>query len=296
MKKFKKILVFFLIICILTLTGCSKKEDKKELREKVSEELDYLDTHILSILNNLNNINLENYKITSERVEIEEKSKKPSSGNSGGSQETATGQGEKESSGKSEDNKSTKKIDTTKMETDAVLEANQNDVDWKVIKYEIENLNQSWSVILLDLYSLNIGNDDIVSFSKCLNDCIISIKNENKVDSLKNVAKLYSYIPIYEKAMSAENSMQNIKQTKSFLVNAYSFVEQGNWSEVQSNINECEKAFKSVVNDIEFAKKNEYKVNKTYILVKELQNSLDLQDKEVFYIKYKNLLESINTL
>lgn len=296
MKKFKKIFVFFLIICILTLTGCSKKEDKKELREKVNEELDYLDTHILSILNNLNNINLENYKITSERVEIEEKSKKPSSGNSGGGQETATGQGGKESSGKSEDNKSSPKIDTTKMETDAVLEANQNDVDWKVIKYEIENLNQSWSVILLDLYSLNIGNDDIVSFSKCLNDCIISIKNENKVDSLKNVAKLYSYIPIYEKAMSAENSMQNIKQTKSFLVNAYSFVEQGNWSEVQSNINECEKAFKSVVNDIEFAKKNEYKVNKTYILVKELQNSLDLQDKEVFYIKYKNLLESINTL
>ena len=59
---------------------------------------------------------------------------------------------------------------------------------------------------------------------------------------------------------------------------------------------ECEKTFKNVVNDIEFAKKNEYKINKTYVLIKELQNSLDLQDKEVFYMKYKNLLESINTL
>ena len=48
--------------------------------------------------------------------------------------------------------------------------------------------------------------------------------------------------------------------------------------------------------DLKNNKFNEYKVNKTYILVKELQNSLDLQDKEVFYIKYKNLLESINTL
>ena len=57
-----------------------------------------------------------------------------------------------------------------------------------------------------------------------------------------------------------------------------------------------EKTFKNVVNDIEFAKKNEYKINKTYVLIKELQNSLDLQDKEVFYMKYKNLLESINTL
>ncbi len=69
-----------------------------------------------------------------------------------GGSETATGQGEKESSGKTEDNQSSQKIDTTKMETDAVLEANQNDVDWKIIKYEIENLNQSWSVILLNLY------------------------------------------------------------------------------------------------------------------------------------------------
>lgn len=299
MKKFKKILVLFSVICILAMTGCAKQEDKKELREKVNEELDYLDTHILSILNNLNNISLENYKITSERVEIEEKSKKSASGNSGGSQETATGQGEQGSSEKSEDSQNSQKnnnIDTTKMETNAVLETNQNDVDWKNMKYKIENLNQSWSVILLDLYSLNVSNDDIVSFSKCLDDCIISIKNENKIDSLINIAKLYSYIPIYEKAISAENSMQNIKQTKAFLVNAYSAVEQGNWNDVQTNINECEKTFKNVVNDIEFAKKNEYKVNKTYVLVKELQNSLDLQDKEVFYIKYKNLLESINTL
>lgn len=281
------------------MTGCAKKDDKKDLKEKVSEELDYLDTHIISIANSLNNISLENYTITSQRVEVEEKSKKSSSGNSGGNQETGTGQSGQGSSEKSQDNQNSQKnnnINTTKMETNSVLDAIKSDIDWNSIKYDIENLNQSWSVILLDLYSLNVSNDDIIAFSRELDNCIISIKNENKIDSLNNIVRLYSYIPIYERAISAENSMQNIKQTKSFLVNAYSFVEQGNWSEVQSNINECEKAFKSVVNDIEFAKKNEYKVNKTYILVKELQNSLDLQDKEVFYIKYKNLLESINTL
>ena len=298
-KKVKSIFALFTIICIVTMTGCAKKDDKKDLKEKVSEELDYLDTHIISIANSLNNISLENYTITSQRVEVEEKSKKSSSGNSGGKQETGTGQSGQGSSEKSQDNQNSQKnnnINTTKMETNSVLDAIKSDIDWNSIKYDIENLNQSWSVILLDLYSLNVSNDDIIAFSKELDNCIISIKNENKIDSLNNIVKLYSYIPIYERAISAENSIQNIKQTKSFLVNAYLFVEQGNWNDVQTNISECEKSCKNVVNDIEFAKKNEYKVNKTYVLVKELQNSLNLQDKEVFYMKYKNLLESINTL
>ena len=77
------------------MTGCAKKDDKKDLKGKVSEELDYLDTHIISIANSLNNISLENYTITSQRVEVEEKSKKSSSGNSGGSQETGTGKVDK---------------------------------------------------------------------------------------------------------------------------------------------------------------------------------------------------------
>ena len=299
MKKIRNIFVGFIIICIITMTGCSKEEEKKDLKEKVNEELNYLDTHIISILNNLNNISLENYKITSEIVEVEERSKESSTGNTGGSQETATGQTGEESSGSSQSSKNSQKnnnIDTTKMEENAILDSNMDDIDWKSIKYEIETINKSWTVILLDLYSLNVSNDDIVSFSEILDNSIISIKNENKIDSLNNIAKLYSYIPIYEKAISAENSMQNIKQTKSFLINAYSFAEQDNWNEIQKNMNECEKTFKNVVNDIEFAKRNEYKINKTYVLIKEMQNSLYLQDKDIFYIKYKNLLESINTL
>lgn len=232
-KKVKSIFALFTIICIVTMTGCAKKDDKKDLKEKVSEELDYLDTHIISIANSLNNISLENYTITSQRVEVEEKSKKSSSGNSGGNQETGTGQSGQGSSEKSQDNQNSQKnnnINTTKMETNSVLDAIKSDIDWNSIKYDIENLNQSWSVILLDLYSLNVSNDDIIAFSKELDNCIISIKNENKIDSLNNIVKLYSYIPIYERAISAENSIQNIKQTKSFLVNAYLFVEQGNWN------------------------------------------------------------------
>lgn len=297
-KKIKNVFAIFIIICTLTMTGCTKEDNnKKELKRKVGEELNYLDTHIISLINDLNNISLENYKVSSERVEMQEESQKLSTGSVGGEEKTTTQKEGQQSSGQSESGKNSESnINTTKMEPNAILASNKEEIDWERIKYEIESLNEAWTVILLDLYSLNVNNDDVVAFSTAIDSTIISIKNENKQDSLINLAKLYSYIPIYEKGISAENNIQNVKQTKSFLINAYSVVEQGNWYEVQTNINECEKTFKNVVNDIEFASKNEYKVNKTYVLIKELQNSLDLQDKEVFYIKYKSLLESVNTL
>lgn len=297
-KKIKNVFAILIIICTLTMTGCTKEDDdKKELKRKVGEELNYLDTHIISLINDLNNISLENYKVSSERVEMQEESQKLSTGSVGGEEKTTTQKEGQQSSGQSESGKNSESdINTTKMEPNAILGTNKEDIDWERIKYEIESLNEAWTVILLDLYSLNVNNDDVVAFSTAIDSTIISIKNENKQDSLINLAKLYSYIPIYEKGISAENNIQNVKQTKSFLINAYSFVEQGNWNEIQTNISECEKTFKNVVNDIEFARKNEYKVNKTYVLIKELQNSLDLQDKEVFYIKYKSLLESVNTL
>lgn len=297
-KKIKNVFAIFIIICTLTMTGCTKEnDDKKELKRKVGEELNYLDTHIISLINDLNNISLENYKVSSERVEMQEESQKLSTGSVGGEEKTTTQKEGQQSSGQSESGKNSESdINTTKMEPNAILASNKEEIDWERIKYEIESLNEAWTVILLDLYSLNVNNDDVVAFSTDIDSTIISIKNENKQDTLTNLAKLYSYIPIYEKGISAENNIQNVKQTKAFLINAYSVVGQGNWDEVQTNINECEKTFKNVVNDIEFARKNEYKVNKTYVLIKELQNSLDLQDKEVFYIKYKSLLESVNTL
>ena len=42
--------------------------------------------------------------------------------------------------------------------------------------------------------------------------------------------------------------------------------------------------------------KKKYNINKTYILLEELKNSLSKKDTEIFYIKYKNLLEEINVL
>ncbi len=309
----KKIITIFLLLTllltvILGLTGCDNQTNIDDVKSKITQELNYLDTKIINILNKLNNISLQNYTITSEEISLGQKSSSGSSGessSSGGESSGGSGSSGPESEGQqeqsnsqnqsgSESNKSN--ITTTKMEPKSVLESDENDIDWKSIKNEIEIINEAWGVVILDLSTLNVNNDNILGFSSALDDSILSIKDEKKPETLTNLAKLYSFIPKIENSISAENSTQNIKQVKSYVINAYSLVEQDNWTEIQTNISESEETFNNLINDMEYMKDKEYKVNKTYVLIKELQNSLGYKDKKMFYIKYKNLMESINTL
>lgn len=294
-----------LSIFIITLSGCSDNADNEDMKSKVSRELDYLDTQIISILNDLNNISLQNYTVTPEEITLGENSSSGGSSSGGSSSQvggssdgTAQGAEQKQSSSQSQSANTTQESKTTimKMEPENVLSSNDNDIDWKSIKNNIETINESWGVVILDLSNMNVDNNDILNFSSTLDDCILSIKDEKKADTLINIAKLYSFIPKFERGISAENSTQNIKQVKSYIINAYSLVEKDDWTAIGNNISECEKTFKNITNDMEYMKDKEYKVNRTYVLIKELQNSLTYKDKKLFYVKYKNVMESINTL
>lgn len=327
MQKKKKILLFLLlsIIAVLSLTGCSGDADGEDAKSKVSQELDYLDTKIAGMLNKLNNISLNNYTITSEEVSLTEPKSSQDSGGSeqqsggasseqeaqgisqnssqggsqgGGSQGQSSSQGGSGSQGGSSSQGSSKAGNVTamQMETKTILNSDESDIDWNTIKTEVEILDEAWGVILLDLASLNVNNDDVLNFSATLNDCILSIKDEDKEKSLSNLAKLYSFIPKYETSISAANDKQIIKQTKSHIVNAYSVIEKDDWNGAKNSLSQAEETFKSITNDIDYIKNNEFKVNKTYVLLKELQNSLSHQDKKLFYIKYRNLIESVNIL
>lgn len=297
--------LIILSVIVITLSGCNNDTKNEDMKSKIERELDYLDTQIISILNDLNNISLQNYTVTPEEITLGEdgssggSSSGGSSSQSGGSSEgSAQGSEQKQSSSQSQSASDTKesKITIMKMEPENVLSSDENDVDWNSIKNNIQTINESWGVVILDLSNMNVDNNDILNFSSTLDDCILSIKNEKKTDTLTNIAKLYSFIPKFERGISAENSTQNIKQVKSYIINAYSLVEKDDWTAIGNNISECEKTFKNITNDMEYMKDKEYKVNKTYVLIKELQNSLTYKDKKLFYVKYKNVMESINTL
>ena len=298
MIKKRKIYIFLILAFILLLTGCGKNKKDEDVNKKAIQELDYLDTKIVSILNKLNNITLRNYTLNEEEIQKEENSSNNSSANSSEKTNEANSNEQKESNSQSSNSSKTEEtnITVTSMEPKSVLTINKDDIDWNEIKSEIETVNEAWSIVLLDLSYLNVDNNDILNFSSALNDTLISVKDENKINTLTNCSKLYSFIPKFEKQLKDNQDIQDIKQVKAYLLNAYSSVEQDNWVDIEKNIASADDIFKKITGNSEYMKNKEYKVNKTYVLLKELQNSLKYKNKDIFYLKYKNLIESINTL
>ena len=303
----KSIVIFLTVILfaahLFILSGCNNSNNgNEEKRDKVKQELDYLDIKLIEIANNLNNLSLGSYTITSEEISMSTDTSGKSKGASESQQSSSTQEGTDEKENKSnsqssmQENSGSSNITVTQMDKNTTLDTDENDIEWKEIKSQIEIINEAWGTIILDLTSINVNNDDILNFSEVLNNTILRIKDENKKDTLTNISKLYSYIPKFERSANLENSIQNIKQVKSNLIDSYALIENDDWTGIDKNMRDAEETFKNIMNDMNYIKDKEYKVNNTYVLMKELQNSTKYKDKKIFYIKYKNLMESINSL
>lgn len=297
-------MIIFLLLAI-SLTGCSKNNDSETINVKVNEEISYLDSKLIAMLNKTNGISLENYIVTAEEVKEKSstsESKSSSSNKSQGDSEESSQENDGSSEGKT--NSGTSGSDSEQSNTDNVrytMESNEilsqdRNPDWKSIKSEIEKLYSSWSTIVLDLYKLNVNNQDILNFNKDLDTATQSIKSEDKVQTLYNLAKLYSYIPKYISSVSNDTKTNSIYKTKSSILNAYAIIEQDNFIEAQKQLSDAEQSFLPLLNDITSNSNNQSKVNKIYILLKETQSSIDKRDKDIFYIKYKNLIQELNNI
>lgn len=253
------------------------------------------------MLNNANGISLENYIVKAEEINEEETSSgsanKDSTG--GGSDEEKSGSdSSKEGEG---DNKGEESIESESNDVNFRMEGNEillqnRSTDWNLLKSEIEKLYSSWTTIVLDLYKVNINSDEILTFNNDLDTAIQAIKSEDKIQTLNSLAKLYSYISKFSNASNSDVKMNSIYQTKSNLLNAYVLVEQDNITELQKQLSNTEQAFLPIINDISSQDSNQSNINKAYILIKELQNYTNGNDKDVFYIKYKNLIQELNNI
>ena len=196
-----------------------------------------------------------------------------------------------ESSGSSSDSK--KNNYQYQMIENSILVGN-TEPNWEDLIYDIEQIYSNWSIVKLDLYKQNINNQKILSFNVDLDNAAKAIKDKNKEQSLILLAKLYSYIPAYFEDFSDDQMQTNLYKVKSNLFNAYSIIGQNNPNEVKNYLQASEEAMVSMMNNIQNQKT--YNLNKAYILLKDLQTTVDKNDVNIFYLKYKNLSEELNSL
>lgn len=297
------VLQILAILAITCLAGCSNNaNDNDTLISKVDNEMSFLDVQLIDMLNELNGISFTNYIVSATEVKESETTSSNSKSESSTKQDSQSGEGEGSSSSDSSDSSSEESGAKDKksasldygMQANGVL-LNKQEIDWNNLKYDVEQLYTSWATIILDLYKLNINNDIILAFSAELDTVTKAIKEENKKEALVRIAKLYSYLPKYVESYSKNNKKINVLKTKSNILNAYSIVEDNRQEEVKKELTNAEQAFLPIINNMETSN-IQYNINKAYILIKEIQNTLDSSDSDIFYIKYKNLMEELNII
>lgn len=265
-------IIFLVALVIISFSGCSKqKTDEEQLRDKNISEIDYLDNYIMLMLNSINDIDLKQYDAKIEKTEnlneILQESEETSSEDTGNN------------------------VVQYSMVPNTILNADKT-INWKNLKLEIENLNNTWPSIIVDLYKANVDNKKLTEFSDLINTCIGNIKNKNRTETLNSLAKLYEYIPVFLEKIASDNKQIELAKTKVEVIKAYVNIDFENWDGFKSNLDSAISNFEPIVNNTNEAEK-EYNIRKAYVLLQEFKNAVDTNDKDLLFIKYKNLMEEL---
>lgn len=299
MKKYV-ITIIVIVTIVLILSGSyyiyssnNSQDSVETLKSKADEEISYLNTTIISMLNQLNNITYANYEIVEEKVTMEKSETQGSS--SGGQQSQEQGNGgsqQSQSGGESQGNT----ITNINMNDSSILVNTDKKTDWDNIKKETEKMYHTWTTILIDLNSLNVNQDNLKKYSTTLDNVTKAVQKEDKKATATELANLYSLIASYEKDYSSDTKKISLLETKSNMLQAYALVEDDNWTEMKNSIKKAQSAYNNIINGGLQDTKNISSINKSYVLLNEIEKSTDTKDKSIFYINYKNLMQELEIL
>lgn len=311
MKKYQKIAYIFLVIFILSIAfilfksyaDSNKNEDEKE---KTETEIQRIELSFVNMFNELNNIKFENYRINTSEINKEDlkdnssssaSETTPSSGGSSSSESSSSGeQGESQKeNGSSQSSEKSKENQNYEMKLSGVL-TNNSDINWENLKNEVEILYSAIPSLTIDLYKININKEKITNFNQEYDNLMKAIKEENKQNALDALANLYNYLPDFIENSTDDTNKKILIKTKNNVFKAYSLLDKNDWNAITENVNLANQEFTKILTNSQSSNKNQYIINKAYVQINELQNSTKTKEKEIFLIKYKNLLEELENI
>lgn len=203
-----------------------------------------------------------------------------------------------ESAGNEKSQNASNSKENTKFElkSGGVLMGQNQQIDWDSIKSNTELLYATWPTVILDLHELNVNNEDILNFSNVLDQVTLSVKQEDKATTLNNLASLYAFFPTYRSQISQDHQSIDIDYVKACILNSYALIEQDKWEEMKEQLVTAMNYFSNIMNRIEGNGENQNRISKIYVLLNELNNSVEKKEKDVYYIKYRNLMEELINL
>lgn len=313
--KWKKYLIIAgiaIVVIIIAIVGMRKimNNNTKEssINKKINNELDYLGTTTLSMINSLNNLNLEDVvkvrQTSTNSGDNSQNNANSSSGDEGkNNSKTSDSQQQEDSSSnlKTDETSSTgtdtKNTKSFSLDDNSILLRDNTNVDWSALESEAENLFTAWSTIILDLNSLSISNEDILAYNSNLDSLLKALKDNDKANSAISLANLYSLNSKYINESSKNDESKKLAYIKSNVISAYSLVTAEKWEQVNQLLDQAEKGLLDVINTSgNTEERKQTKINKSYVMLKELIKTSNEKNAEIFYLKYINLIKELNNI
>lgn len=279
----------FIICIIILLSGCKKSEEKPNIDDKISAEIQYLDKEISGFIDIATGKNEKNYDVQKEKAKTGVSNKNTEDSNSKGNSEESSEEGSQEDS--NQNSKSSNQQNQSDENEVTIMSMKYNssnkieDSQWDELKNSIEKLYTSWTTIENDLnLKDNIQKDNITNLNKNFDNLLLYAINKDEKNFIKESIESYANITNIADQVEYEKNKLYKLQSKNKIFEAYYNVQENDWISAKNNINLANSYLEKIGN-----LKKRVKVS-----LKNLSNSVDQNDETVFYIKYEDLINEIN--
>lgn len=291
MENFKKIAYLILITVVIILSyivysnANINENSNVDINDKVLSEIKYIETTLVDIINDMYNLNDENYEVLANDVTVD---------NNDSSEEQSNQEDENDNEEDVDNQEISSNIEYELINNSTILASEE--IDWESAKQTIELIYTSIPTITLDLYEIGISSENITEFNNLLDELTININSQNKQDVMYKIADIYKYIPVFLENTNESYVDKKIIEAKLNIIISFSKLESNNWEEINIYIQKADDILYELMlkNDLEENDVN--LINKLYIMINELQNTVNLQDENIFLIKYKNLVDEMENI
>lgn len=313
------ICIILSLILIFMKTYAFKNDSKNyDINAKILSEIDFIDSCVVEAMNKMNNISVTRYKVytksinkseennTNSENEGEKGSKSPETNDESKNQKKespdSSEQEEKQAQTNSKiqqsENKDKSQVDVSQsLATNSLTETQETSINWDEITYIYENLYSTWPTIKLDLNKVGIKDEQISKFSQGLNGIAQAINSKDKNSTLVNLYNIYLQLPNYLMVVTQDQYILINYNTKVAVLNAYTLAnEENKWNEISESLSIAKNYFGKMFEIIDENDKRRMNIEKTNTIINDFENSIVLNDKNIFFMQYKNTIQALETL
>ena len=166
-------------------------------------------------------------------------------------------------------------------------------INFDYIKDDVNRINDSSAMLIVDLTEINISNEEILNFSNHLNDLIITIGEKDETKMINDLSQMYADLLMFKSSYAKNKNEIKKSEIKKEVLDIFNLSNKSEFDTANEKIENVIQNYKNLMNDNDYAKENAYNLNKIYILLEEYKNSLITQNYDLISIKYINTIENL---